>query len=82
MSVCFLYPLWYKDVVEVTEEVYIMFGAVISGNVFHPTFVLLYLKAKNIHISVSANFAHVAVQVPVSPGWKIPSVVEQTALPL
>jgi hypothetical protein len=31
MNVCFLYPLWYKDFVEVMEKVYIMFVAVISG---------------------------------------------------
>jgi hypothetical protein len=75
-----LYPLLYKDIVEEMAVVYMMFVAVISGEFFHPTFALLYLKAKNIHISVSANFAHVAVQVPMSLGWKIASTVEQTAL--
>jgi hypothetical protein len=31
MTVCFLYPLCYKDFVEVMEKVYMMFVAVISG---------------------------------------------------
>ena len=36
MTVCFLYPLWYKDVFEVKAKVYMMSVAVISRIGFPP----------------------------------------------